>query len=367
MFYVGLDIHCKHITMCILGNDGKIVQRRTVRQVDQMMRVLAELPDRFAVCYEASCGYGYFHELLTPLASRVVVAHPGLLRLIFRSRRKNDRGDAEKLAKLLYIDQVPTVHVPCAQVRAWRELIGYRQKLVQKRTRAKNGVRALLRTVGVRPPKRPALWTRQGMAWLRGCEFSESIHALKRDLLVEEIETLSSQQGGGELLRPGAESGSVGRHQPPGPHHARGAGGCPASVGRSHLAGGPPFADDRRLLRAHPTRRYEPQENRFSGHGPLSGSRDVGHVETRHLVERDDFESGRLTSAQAQQTGAAPSISPSPQPQSWVKAEATARRTGLDSHPTYKRRLKSPFHVEFESGIQVASRRVPWRNAMPCQ
>ena len=193
MFYAGLDIHCKHIAMCILNNEGKIVQRRTVRQVDQMTRVLAELPDRFAVCYEASCGYGYFHELLTPLASRVAVAHPGLLRLIFRSRRKNDRRDAEKLAKLLYIDQVPTVHVPSAEVRAWRELIGYRQKLVQKRTRAKNGVRALLRTVGIRPPKRPGLWTRQGMGWLRGCEFSQSIHALKRDLLVEEIETLSAQ------------------------------------------------------------------------------------------------------------------------------------------------------------------------------
>ncbi len=185
MFYVGLDIHCKHITMCTLNNDGKIVQRQTVRQADQMLRRLEELPGRFAVCYEASCGYGHYHELLTPLASRVVVAHPGLLRLIFRSKKKNDRNDAEQLAKLLYLDQVPTVHVPSADARAWRELIGYRRKLVQKRTRAKNGVRALLRTVGVRPPKRPGLWTRQGLVWLKAWEFSQRLHALKRDLLVE--------------------------------------------------------------------------------------------------------------------------------------------------------------------------------------
>ena len=57
----------------------------------------------------------------------------------------------------MYIDQVLTVHVPSADVRAWRELIGFRQKLVHKRTRAKNGVRALLRTVLIQAPRRPGL------------------------------------------------------------------------------------------------------------------------------------------------------------------------------------------------------------------
>jgi hypothetical protein len=46
------------------------------------------------------------------MAQKVVVAHPGQLRLIFRRKRKNDRGDAEKLAKLLYLDEVPAVYVP---------------------------------------------------------------------------------------------------------------------------------------------------------------------------------------------------------------------------------------------------------------
>ena len=193
MLYVGLDIHSKHISICILNDNGKIQQRLKVRQVDQMMNVLENLNDRFAVCYEASCGYGHYHDLFIPLATRVAVAHPGLLKLIYRSKKKNDRRDAEKLAKLLYIDQVPTVHVPSADVRAWRELIGFRQKLVHKRTRAKNGVRALLRTVALQPPRKPGLWTREGMAWLKQLEFSQPMHALQRDLLLDEIETLSGQ------------------------------------------------------------------------------------------------------------------------------------------------------------------------------
>jgi transposase len=85
MFHVGLDIHSKHVTICILGETGQAFQRCTVRSIEQMLGVLRGLPDRFEVCYEASCGYGHYHDLLKPLAMRVLVAHPGQLRLIFRS------------------------------------------------------------------------------------------------------------------------------------------------------------------------------------------------------------------------------------------------------------------------------------------
>jgi hypothetical protein len=54
----------------------------------------------------------------------------GKLRLIFRSSRKNDRVDAEKLAKLLFLDEVPPVHVPSVEVRSWRSMIEHHRKLV---------------------------------------------------------------------------------------------------------------------------------------------------------------------------------------------------------------------------------------------
>jgi hypothetical protein len=53
----------------------------------------------------------------------VVVAHPGKVRLIFRAKRKNDRIDARKLAKLLFLDEVPLVYVPSADRRMWRSMI----------------------------------------------------------------------------------------------------------------------------------------------------------------------------------------------------------------------------------------------------
>ena len=193
MFYVGLDLHTTHITICVLDDNGKVHQRCTVRQIDQLMNFLERLPGPFRVAYEASTGYGRFFELLVTVAERVVVAHPGLLKLIFRSKQKNDRRDAEKLAKLLYVDQLPQVHVPSAEVRAWRELISFRRRQIEKRTRAKNGVRCLLRSLGITPPKKPGLWTMKGLAWLAQLEFANSMHALKRDVLLDEIQNASSQ------------------------------------------------------------------------------------------------------------------------------------------------------------------------------
>ena len=68
MYYVGLDIHSRHISICVLNETGQFVHRTRVRTIDQMMRILERLPDRFEVCYEASCGYGHYHDLLLPLA-----------------------------------------------------------------------------------------------------------------------------------------------------------------------------------------------------------------------------------------------------------------------------------------------------------
>ena len=85
------------------------------------------------------------------------------------------------------------MHVPSADVRAWRELITFRRKLVEKRTRSKNGIRGLLRSLGLRTPRKLGLWTKRGLVWLKQLTFVNSMHALKRDLLIEEIGGLSGQ------------------------------------------------------------------------------------------------------------------------------------------------------------------------------
>jgi transposase len=144
-----------------------------------------EIKKPFAICFEATCGYGYLYERLSEMAERVVVAHPGHLRLIFRSKRKSDRIDAQRLAKLLYLDEVPPVYVPSADARAWRGMIELRSRLVGERTRIKNRIRALLRSQGLVAPR--GLWTKRGMAWLQEQVFPTELDGVRRDVLLEDL------------------------------------------------------------------------------------------------------------------------------------------------------------------------------------
>jgi transposase len=173
--------------ICILDENGKKVKTRTVRgPLPHVVGVLREeVGQPFAVVYEASCGYGWLHDQLVRIARKVVVAHPGQLRLIFRAKRKTDRVDARKLATLLYLDAVPPVHVPSIDVRSWRGLIERRHRLVACRTRSKNGLRALLRTHAIAAPK--GLWTKGGMAWLASVSLPTVNDELQRDILQEDV------------------------------------------------------------------------------------------------------------------------------------------------------------------------------------
>ena len=160
MHYVGLDVHLRQSSLCVLDTNGRKLFSRTVKgRWPEVVKELTKIRGRgrsrrtLSVCFEASTGYGALYERLQDVAERVVVAHPGHLRLIYRSKRKNDRVDAEKLAKLLFLDEVPTIHVPRIEVRSWRRMINHRHKLVNERVRVKTGLRAMLRSHGVAPPK----------------------------------------------------------------------------------------------------------------------------------------------------------------------------------------------------------------------
>ena len=186
MRYVGIDVHQTISMVCVLDDQGRKEQAFTVRgRWPKLIEAFGRLPRPFAVCFEASTGYGYLYSNLRPMAERVVVAHPGQLRLIFRSKRKNDRVDAEKLAKLLYLGEVPMVYVPGLEVREWRATITLRERMVNTRSGTKCRIRALLRSQAIEAPK--SLWSRKGQTWLRTQSWPSQQMALRCELLQDEL------------------------------------------------------------------------------------------------------------------------------------------------------------------------------------
>lgn len=191
MLYVGLDVHSRQSSLCILNSSGGMVNRIQLKGPrSAVVDRLRQLDEPFSLCYEASCGYGHLYEQVRPLARHVVVAHPGKLRLIYRSKRKNDRFDCEKLAKLLLLDMVPPVHVPHVDVRSWRSLIILRQRVMAQVVRAKNQIRAVLRENDLAGAK--WLWSKKKLAWLESLEL-HPVARLRLDLAVEEFKSLDQK------------------------------------------------------------------------------------------------------------------------------------------------------------------------------
>ena len=76
MRYVGLDGHARRSTFCVLDGNGRHLRTHSMRGPwDKVLAELAPIKRPFAVCFEASSGYGYLYT--TPVHSET------LLRIIF--------------------------------------------------------------------------------------------------------------------------------------------------------------------------------------------------------------------------------------------------------------------------------------------
>jgi hypothetical protein len=65
MLYVGLDVHSRQSSLCILNSAGGTVNQIHVNGPrSAVVDRLRQLDQPFSICYEASCGYGHPYEPL---------------------------------------------------------------------------------------------------------------------------------------------------------------------------------------------------------------------------------------------------------------------------------------------------------------
>ena len=140
---------------------------------------------------------GWVHDLAVALGMCVAVANPAHEAWRWtRVKRKTDKDDALKLAKLAVLGQLPTAHMPSPQQRQRRRLVHYRRVLVDRRTQVKNQVRSIFSQQGLGLPKRGKAWTKAGIEQIadeaRPLGACESIDDLWRGRLHAELHLLES-------------------------------------------------------------------------------------------------------------------------------------------------------------------------------
>lgn len=134
--------------------------RTTAQEIHDL--VAAVEPD--SVVFEVCSFAGWVHDLVRALDVEVRVANPAHEGWRWRSvKRKTDRDDALKLARLAAANQLPTVYMPSREVREWRSLIQYRHKLVGRRTAMRNNIRSMLMRQGSKAAPGHRAWTNAGL------------------------------------------------------------------------------------------------------------------------------------------------------------------------------------------------------------
>ena len=80
-------------------------------------------------------------------------------------KRKTDRDDALKLARLAMMKQLKSVHVPSRQMREYRTLVKYRKTLDGRVNRIKNSIRSLFANRGIEIAQGKRAWC-TGRGWI---------------------------------------------------------------------------------------------------------------------------------------------------------------------------------------------------------
>ncbi len=135
-----------------------------------LVRHAGDDPSKAVVVIEACDAAGWVHDQATALGIECRVANCCHEAWKWKKvKRKTDKDDALKLAKMMLLDQLPTVHMPDARHRQRRRLIQHRRSLVGRRTQCKNAIRSIFSQQGLTEhlPRGSKAWTKPGIAQLR--------------------------------------------------------------------------------------------------------------------------------------------------------------------------------------------------------
>ena len=151
---VGLDLGDRHSHLCVLGLDGKIIERHRIRTNVKAFEKFFGSWGPMRVVFEAGTHSLWVFRLLKRLGHQPLMADTHNLALITQSMSKSDRRDAATLGELgLRMPEMLNRVDPCSlETQQDRTVLRARDGAVQARTQLINTVRGLVKSFGERLP-----------------------------------------------------------------------------------------------------------------------------------------------------------------------------------------------------------------------
>jgi len=152
---VGVDLGDQGSHYCILGLEGETLAEGQLRTTQEDLATFFQGLNGARVVVEVGTHSAWVQEVIRGCGHEVLVANPRLMDGSKRCKRKNDRIDANKLARLGRVDPeslYPIQH-RSREVRQDLVMLRARDALVAARTEIINTTRGLVKSMGTRLPK----------------------------------------------------------------------------------------------------------------------------------------------------------------------------------------------------------------------
>jgi len=151
---IGLDLGDKTSRYCVLDGHGEVAKEGSVATTKKGMAQVFGAMRRCRIALEVGRHSPWVSRLLSSFGHEVIVAHARQVKLIRASSRKDDRLDAETLARLARVDRQWLRPIRHRSQEAPGDLlvIGVRAALVEVRTSLVNTARGLVKALGERLP-----------------------------------------------------------------------------------------------------------------------------------------------------------------------------------------------------------------------
>src|ERR1051325_9336367 len=138
---IGLDLGDRNSWYCVLDEAGRIQLEQRVRTSAKALQEVFGAMPRSRVALEIGTHSPWISRLVSELGHEVIVANARKVRLIGESRKKDDRLDAQTLARLARIDPGLLSPVKHRSAQADLTVIRARAGLVRARTGLVNTAR----------------------------------------------------------------------------------------------------------------------------------------------------------------------------------------------------------------------------------
>ena len=182
MWHVGIDLHRLTVVLAAVNDSGEAMNPMTIPCSDTAAIANAvNALGTFRAVIEATGTYRWLYDLLRPYGT-VLLAHPMRLRAMIQRRSKTDKLDAQLLANLLRINQIPLAYIPPEPYQQLRDLTRCRAKLGRHLAKVKIQLRDLLARQNRESPYRTPFGPR-GLGWFRSQEFGPIEDMVRDELL----------------------------------------------------------------------------------------------------------------------------------------------------------------------------------------